>query len=59
MLKSLKDGEGAAEVYDAFIQRKNGAALLAAALSGQHAAAGRGEGRRARRAHLRPRRRRR
>ena len=36
ILKSLKDGEGAAEVFDAFIQRKNGAALLAAALSGQH-----------------------
>jgi putative heme-binding domain-containing protein len=35
VLKTLKDGEGAAEVYDAFIQRKNGATLLASALTGQ------------------------
>ncbi len=35
VLKSLKDGEGAAEVYNAFLQRKNGAVLLAAALAGQ------------------------
>jgi putative heme-binding domain-containing protein len=35
VLKGLKDGEGAAEVYDAFLQRKTGAALLATALAGQ------------------------
>ena len=35
VLESLPDGEGAAEVYDAFLERKNGANLLAAALEGR------------------------
>jgi putative heme-binding domain-containing protein len=35
VLKTLKGGEGAAEVYDAFLQRKNGTLMLAAALGGQ------------------------
>ena len=33
--KSLPNGDGAAEVYDAFLERKNGANLLAAALAGR------------------------
>jgi putative heme-binding domain-containing protein len=34
VLAASKDGEGTAEVFDAFLQRKNGATLLAKALTG-------------------------
>jgi putative heme-binding domain-containing protein len=35
VLAAMKDGTGAAEVFDAFLQRKDGAAKLAAALEGK------------------------
>ncbi len=35
LLEALKTGEGAHEVFEAFLSRKNGAALLAKALAGQ------------------------
>ena len=35
VLESLPNGDGASEIYDAFLERKNGANLLAAALEGK------------------------
>ena len=35
VLASIPDGEGAADIYNAFLERKNGASLLAAALEGK------------------------